>query len=193
VVDPTTVLITHLNEVIKNHAYEVLSRQDVQGLIDKVRGSAPALIDDLIPKQMSLSEVHRVLQGLLKERISIRDLNRILSTLSDRLGATHDIDQLVEYVRQALARTISSQYRNPDGIIEVFTLEPALEEMIIDHLRPTQYGTQIVLDPMTTQRLLLQVKNEADRTIALGNQPILLCSRKYARISGIWLRSICRV
>ncbi len=184
VVDPTTVLITHLSEVVKSHAHEVLTRQDVQGLIDKIRTTAPALIDDLVPKLMSLSEVHRVLQELLKERVSIRNMTVILSALGDRASGTRDLDQLVEFVRQALARTISNQFRNPEGIIDVFTLDPSLEEYLLDHLRPTQFGTQVVLDPSTAQRLLLQVKEQAERAIALGNQPTLICSsqvRPYLR------------
>jgi flagellar biosynthesis protein FlhA len=184
VVDPTTVLITHLSEVIKTHAYEVLTRQDVQELIDRVRAQAPALVDDLVPKQISLSETHRVLQGLLKERVPIRDMNRILSALSDNIGTTRDVNQLTEFVRQSLARMLSAQYKGADGTIEVFTLDPDVEEVMINHLRPTQFGTQVVLDPGSAQRLLLNIKSEAERALTIGNQPILLCSsqiRPYLR------------
>ncbi|HEX2951324.1 MAG TPA: flagellar biosynthesis protein FlhA [Armatimonadota bacterium] len=184
VVDPTTVLITHLSELIRNHAHEILSRQDAQLLIDKMRSVSPALIDELIPKVISLSEVHRILQSLLRERVSIRDLNRILSSVSDHVSATRDIDQLTEYARQSLARAISEQQRGTDGSIEVFTLEPALEEMLIAHLRPTQFGTQIVLDPVMAQQVLLKIKEQAERAITLGNQPVALCSsqlRPYLR------------
>jgi flagellar biosynthesis protein FlhA len=176
VVDPTTVLITHLSEVIKNHAYEILSRQDVQMLVEKTRSLSSALVDDLIPKQLSLSELHRVLQNLLKERVPIRDLNRILTALSDHITMTHDIDMLTEYVRQSLARTITSQYRSAEGFLEVFTLEPSIEQMIVENLRQTQMGMQIVLDPMVAQKLLMKVKEQADRAISMGYQPILLCS-----------------
>ncbi|MHB9130828.1 MAG: flagellar biosynthesis protein FlhA [Armatimonadota bacterium] len=176
VVDPTTVLITHLSEVIKGHAYEILTRQDVQLLIDKVRTSAPALVEELIPKQLTLSEIHRVLQTLLKERVCIRDLNRILATLSDHAVATKDIDQLTEYVRQGLARTITNQHRSTDGTLDVFTLDPELEEKLIDNLRMTQFGMQIVLDPESAQRTLVNVKAQAERAIMLGNQPIVLSS-----------------
>ncbi len=176
VVDPTTVLITHLSEVIKNHAYEILSRQDVQMLVDKTRSLSSALVDDLIPKQLSLSELHRVLQNLLKERVAIRDLNRILTSLSDHITMTHDIDMLTEYVRQSLARTITSQYRSTEGFLEVFTLEPSIEQMIVENLRQTQMGMQIVLDPMVAQKLLMKVKEQADRAVSMGYQPILLCS-----------------
>jgi len=184
VVDPTTVLITHLSEVVKSHANEVLTRQDVQQMIDNLRSFSPALVDDLVPKTMSLSEVHRVLQNLLKERIPIRDLNRILSTLSDYVGVTRDIDQLTEYVRQSLARVISSHHRSNDGKLDVFTLDPTIEEMMLTNLRPTQFGTQVVMEPTAAQRVLNGVKTQAERAIAMGNQPIALCSaqlRPYLR------------
>jgi flagellar biosynthesis protein FlhA len=176
VVDPTTVLITHLSEIIKTHAHEVLTRQDAQALVDKVRASSPALVDELVPKVMSLSEVHRILQNLLRERVPIRDLNRILSVMGDYIGTTRDLDQLTEYVRQALARAISRYHQGTDGAIDVFTLDPALEEMMLDHLRPTQFNTQVVLDPLLAQQLLTSVKAHAERAIAMGNQPIVLCS-----------------
>ncbi|MHB0936626.1 MAG: flagellar biosynthesis protein FlhA [Armatimonadota bacterium] len=184
VVDPTTVLITHLSEVVKSHANEILTRQDVQQMIDNLRSFSPALVDDLIPKTMSLSEVHRVLQNLLKERIPIRDLNRILSTLSDNISLTRDIDQLTEYVRQSLARVISSHHRSHDGKLDVFTLDPTIEEMMLTNLRPTQFGTQVVIEPGTAQHVLTGMKTQAERAIAMGNQPIALCSaqlRPYLR------------
>jgi flagellar biosynthesis protein FlhA len=184
VVDPTTVLITHLSEVIKNHGNEVLSRQDVQRLLDRLRHAAPALVDDVVPKLLSLSEVHRVMQNLLRERVPIRDLNRILSTLSDYASITRDIDQLTEYVRQSLGRTISHQYRNADNLIEVFTLDPALEEMMIERLRPTQFGTQVVMEPDLAQIVLMRIRAQAERALSMGNQPIVLCSsqlRPYLR------------
>jgi flagellar biosynthesis protein FlhA len=145
-------------------------------LVEKTRSLSSALVDDLIPKQLSLSELHRVLQNLLKERVPIRDLNRILTALSDHITMTHDIDMLTEYVRQSLARTITSQYRSAEGFLEVFTLEPSIEQMIVENLRQTQMGMQIVLDPMVAQKLLMKVKEQADRAISMGYQPILLCS-----------------
>ena len=184
VVDPTTVLITHLSEVVKSHAHEILTRQDVQQMIDRARSFAPALVDDLVPKAMSLSEVHRVLQNLLKEQVPIRDLNRILSTLSDYVATTRDIDQLTEYVRQSLARVISSHHRGTDGKLDVFTLDPTVEEMMLTNLRPTQFGTQVVIEPTVAQRVLAGIKTQAERAIAMGNQPIALCSaqlRPYLR------------
>ncbi len=176
VVDPTTVLVTHLSEVIRGHAHEVLARQDVQGLLDKVRAAAPALVDDLVPKVISLAEVHRVLQNLLRERISIRDMNRILSTLGDYAPSVREVDQLTEHVRQALARVISSQYRGADGPIDVITLHPDVEDLLLNNLRPTQYGLQIVLDPASAQALLLNLKAQVERMVGLGYQPVLLCS-----------------
>ena len=193
VVDPTTVLITHLSEVIKSHAYEILTRQDVQGLIDRVRAFSPALVNELIPKAMSLSEAHQVLQQLLKERVPIRDMNRILSTLSDHVGATRDLSQLIEFVRQALARTLSSQYRGTEGTIDVFTLDPNVEEILLSHLHPTQYGTQIVLDPDVAQRLLLGVKAQASARSPSVISRSSSVHRRCGPICAIWWRNICPV
>ncbi|MHB9025423.1 MAG: flagellar biosynthesis protein FlhA [Armatimonadota bacterium] len=176
VVDPATVFITHLSEVIKSQASEIFSRQDLQRMLDKAHSASPALVDDLVPKALSLSEVHRVLQCLLRERVTIRNMNRILATLADHAATTRDIDQLTEYVRQSLARSISQQHSGEDGVIEVFTLEPQIEEMMLDHLRQTQFGMQVVLDPDIAQRLLKGVKAEAEHAISLGNQPVALCS-----------------
>ena len=176
VVDPTTVLITHLSEIVRSHAHELLTRQDLQALLDKVRRGAPALVDELIPKALSLAEVHRVLQLLLQERVSIRDLNRILSTLGDFATTTRDIDILTEHVRRALARAISQQKRGPDGNLDVITLAPALEELIMSHLHPTPFGTQIVLDPSATQLVLQNVRAQAERSVSLGSAPIIVCS-----------------
>ncbi len=176
VVDPTTVLVTHLSEVIRGHAHEILTRQDVQGLMDKVRAVAPALVDDLVPKVMSLAEIHRVMQNLLRERVSIRDLNRVLSTLGDYAPSIRDVEQLTEHVRQSMARVISNQYRGAEGPIDVITLDPDVEELLLDNLRPTQYGLQIVLEPGTAQTLLLNIKAQAERMIAMGYTPVLLCS-----------------
>ncbi|HEY3417810.1 MAG TPA: FHIPEP family type III secretion protein, partial [Armatimonadota bacterium] len=164
------------SEVIRCQASEVFSRQDVQRMLDKVHSIAPGLVDDLVPKALSLSEVHRVLQNLLRERVSIRNLNRILATLADHAATTRDIDQLTEYARQALARNISQQHSGEAGVIEVFTLDPQIEEMMIDHLRQTQFGMQVVLDPDVAQQLLKNVKAQAENAIGLGNQPVALCS-----------------
>lgn len=184
VVDPATVLITHLSELLRAHAHEILTRQDVQALLEKVRRSAPALVDELVPKVMSLAEVHRVLQQLLQERLPIRDMNRILSALGDYAGATRDCDELAEHVRRALARTITQLKRNPDGSMDVITLAPAVEEMLLTQLHPTTLGTQIVLDPAIFRQLVQNIRAQAERAIALGIQPMLLCSsaiRPYLR------------
>jgi len=176
VVDPTTVLITHLSEIIRSHADHILTRQDVQALLDKIRRTAPVLVDELVPKAMGLAEVHRVLQLLLQERVSIRDMNRILTALGDHIAATRDTDILTEYVRQTLARTITQHKCHTDGSIDVITIAPSLEETMLTYLHPTQFGKQIVLDPGIAQQVLQGVRAMAEKAVSLGNQPIILCS-----------------
>ncbi len=182
VVDAPTVLITHLGEVIRRHAAEILSRQDVQLLLDNLRKTAPAVVDEVVPKLLSLSEIHRVLQGLLKERVSIRDLTRILSTLADYAGMTRDTDQLVEYVRRGLARSITAAHTNRQGLLEVFTLDPAIEELLITSVRQTTQGPMPIPDPDTARRLLQRIAIAVEQMTSSGSEPVLLCSPQARRV-----------
>jgi len=176
VVDAATVVITHLSETIRGHAQEILSRQDVQALIDNVKVASPALIEDLIPKAMTLGEVQKVLQNLLRERVSIRDLTTILETLADHAASVKDVDLLAEHVRQALARPITRQHRSADGRLHVFTVDPRLEEILIGAVQRTPAGSQLVVQPEVAQRLVESVRAQAERAAAMGHEPIALCS-----------------
>jgi len=182
VVDAPTVLITHLGEIIRRHAGEVLGRQDVQALLDNLRASAPAVVDELVPKLLSISEVHRVLQQLLEERVSIRDLARILALLADYAPITHDIEQLTEYVRRGLGRAITAANVGSDGGLDVFTLDPSLEEMLINSVRQTTAGPRPVPEPEVGRRLLAEIARQAEATAATGLSPILLCSPQARRV-----------
>jgi len=182
VVDAPTVLITHLGEIIRRHASEILSRQDVQLLLDNVRKTAPAVVEEVVPKALSLSEVHRVLQGLLQERVSIRDFARILSTLADHAGTTRDTDQLIEYVRRGLARPITAAHVNTHGAIEVFTLDPAVEEVLISSVRQTTQGPMPIPDPDTARALLENIAAAIQDMTNTGCAPILLCSPQARRV-----------
>ena len=175
VVDPASVIATHLSEIIKANAPELLSRQDVQNLIDNVKKTAPAVVDELIPAQMTVGEVQRVLQNLVRERISIRDLVTILEALGDAAGTYRDIDTLTEYVRSRMARSICSQYAQPEGLY-VVTLDPSLEQLLLDSLDVTEHGTYLAPDPKVYRALISSLVAESERMASGGLQPIVLTS-----------------
>mgnify|MGYP000944409234 CR=1 FL=1 len=175
VVDPPSVIATHLTEVIKKHAHELISRQDVQSLIDNIKQNHSALIEELIPKQMSIGEVQKVLANLLKEGISIRDLPTILETLADYIAVTRDTDILTEYVRQGLARAISSKYIGKEKA-NVITLDPKLEQQIMGAVQQTEHGSYLSLDPSVTQKIISEVYKQIQKLLSMGQQPIILAS-----------------
>lgn len=175
VVDPPSIIATQLTEVIKSNLHELLSRQDVQTLIDNVRETNPALVDELTPKYLSLGEVQKVLANLLKEGISIRDMVTILETLADYAPATRDPDMLTEYARQSLSRAISRKYFTND-VNTVITLDPELEQQIMKNVQQTEQGSYLVLDPQTTQKIFDRLNVEINKLVSRGQQPIILTS-----------------
>ena len=178
VVDPMTVMITHLTEVIRKNAGEVLSRQDMQSLLEAVKDSAPAVVGELVPNLLSVGEVQSVLQNLLVERVSVRDLTTILETLADFAKLTKDIDVLTEYSRQRLSRNICRQYTGPDGDLSVFTLHPSLEQTLADSIRQTEIGSRLILDPSMVQQTLEATKPAVERLADTGKHPVALCSAR---------------
>jgi flagellar biosynthesis protein FlhA len=175
VVDPPTVISTHLTETIKSHVHELLGRQEVKKLVDNIKDNYPALVDELIPKQMTYGEVQKVLSNLLKEGVSIRDLVTIMETLADYAGVTRDPDMLTEYVRQALARTISKKFI-PGKKAKVVTLAQNLEDKIMDSIQQTEQGNYITLDPAVTKEIINNLTNQLEKFNQLGQQPIVLTS-----------------
>lgn len=175
VVDPPSIIATHLTEVIKKHAEELLGRQDVQKLLDNIKETYPALVDEVIPKSLTLGEVHKVLRNLLREEISIRDMVTILETLADYAPVTKDTDMLTEYVRQALWRAITKRFINGRKS-KVITLDQNLEQAIIDAVQQTDYGTYLSIDPSITQRIASSLMREVEKIMSLGEQPIILTS-----------------
>ena len=175
VVDPSSVITTHLAEVIKGHASEIMTRQDTSALIEHVKQANAAVIEELIPNLMTIGEVQKVLQHLLRERISIRDLVTILETLADYAGRTKDVDMLGEWVRTALARSICQQYvDDASGALQTLTLDPALEQMLVENMTPGM--PNLTLEPSVSRQFIQNLSAQMERMIALGfQQPVLIC------------------
>ena len=176
VVDASTVLVTHLTEIIKSHSHELLGRQEVKALVDSIKESYSAVVEELIPDQMSIGEVQKVLQNLLKEKVPIKDLLTIFETLADYAPGTKDLDLLTEYTRQALGRTICKQYKTSDNKLYVFTLDPYLENKISESLQQSAHGNFPVLDPSSAQKIIRQLAAQAEKVAQRGIQPLVLCS-----------------
>ena len=177
VVDPSTVITTHIKETIKRHASELLGRQETQALIDKFKESNPKVIEELIPDVLSLGKVQKVLQNLLKERVSIRDLRTILEQLADYGPTTQDTDILTEYVRQAMARPITKQFQSEDGSLSVMTLDREIEELIHSSIQKTEITSFLALEPTVAEKLLVKLQEAVEAmTPKLETSPVLLAS-----------------
>jgi flagellar biosynthesis protein FlhA len=176
VVDLPTVMATHLTEIIRSHAHELLGRQEASTLVENFKRSHPKVVEELIPDQLSLGSVVRVLQGLLKEQVSIRDLLTIFETLADEAPRTKDIEVLTESVRRNLARAITAKYTTEMGNIPVMTLHPHIEELIANSLLQTEQGVQLVMDPNTAHRLINEIARAVEGHPEVASQPILLTS-----------------
>lgn len=173
VVDPPSIIATHLTEIIKRHSHELLGRQEVKQLIDNVKESQPALVEELIPGQLSLGDTQKVLKNLLKEGVSIRNMVTILETLADYSNLTRDTDMLTEYVRQALSRIITKQFITNQPT-KVITLDQSLEQKIIDSIQQTDRGNFISIDPDIVQRVLSNLSYQLQKLTNLGEQPIII-------------------
>ena len=176
VVDPPSIIATHLMEIIRSHLDELLTRQDVHNLIENVKEANETLVSELVPKLLNVGEIQKVLQNLLAEGISIRDLVTIFETLADYAPSTHDTDVLTEYVRQSLKRAISNQYFNNNETTSVVTLDPNVEQVIMDSVKQTEQGAYLALDPDYTNRLMTSLREETDKLEELGRTPIIITS-----------------
>jgi flagellar biosynthesis protein FlhA len=184
VVDPPSVVATHLTEIVKRHAHELLGRQEVRALIDNVRETAPVLVDELIPGTLSIGDVQKVLQKLLREKVSIRNLPVILEALADHAMYTKDTDVLTEYVRQAMSRQITLQFTEPGQPLRVLTAGAGLEKAISERIEQSEQGSYLAMDPETTQRIYQVMSTEVSKMVNSGQQPIILSSpaiRMYLR------------
>ncbi len=176
VVDPPSIIATHLTEVIRRHIAELLTRQDVQNLVNNLKETNPALVDELTPKLLGLGEIQKVLQNLLSEGVSIRDLLSIFEVLADHASTTRDTDVLTEYVRQGLKRAISSRYFEPNAQNTCITLDPKIEQEIMGSVKQTEQGAYLTLDPERINAIMESLNEQIAKMEELGKIPIVITS-----------------
>lgn len=176
VVDAPSIIATHLTEVIRSHIAELLTRQDVQNLVNNLKESNPVLVDELTPKLLGLGEIQKVLQNLLEEGISIRDLLTIFESLADHAQTTRDTDVLTEYVRQSLKRAISNKYFPANETTSVITLDPKVEQEIMSSVKQTEQGAYLTMDPEKTKAIMDSVGTEIQKLEGIGKAPIIITS-----------------
>jgi flagellar biosynthesis protein FlhA len=184
VVDPPSIIATHMTEVVKRFTHELLGRQEVQVLIDNVKSTNPVVVDELFPKMLNLGEIQKVLANLLREGVSIRDMISILETLADYAPVTRDPDMLTEYVRQTLGRSISRSIIGPGGA-DVITLDPRLEQLIMDSVQKNEGGSYIAMEPAMTGKIVNNAAKQAEKLAQTGRQPIVLASPMNIQSVGV--------
>lgn len=176
IVDPSSVMITHLTEIIKGHAFEILCREDVQKLIENLKKESPSVVEELSPNVMPLGSVQEVLKNLLKEQVPIRDMATILETIADYVTMTKDTELLTEYVRQKLSRTICQKYQNVEGKIGVVSFDPQLEQTIANAIHKTDRGNLLALEPLMAQKLIDKLIEVVKSSLVTGYEVVLLTS-----------------
>jgi flagellar biosynthesis protein FlhA len=181
VVDPESVIVTHLTETIRRHAADLLTRQETRQLLETLKESNLAAVEEVVPDKLGVGEVQRVLQALLREGVSIRDLGTILEAIGDRAAFTRDPSILAEYARQALARTITSGYMDGEQTLRAISLDPGLEQEIADSVSHTQEGEYLAMDPDRAQALVGSLVGEVEQATGLGARPVLICSSRIRR------------
>lgn len=181
VVDSTTVIATHISETVRRYAHELVGRQELQQLLDNVAISAPKVVDELIPGQMGLGLVLRVVKSLLKEAVSIRDLRTILETLADYSALTKDPEVLTEFVRQSLGRFIVDQFKMDEDTLYLITLDRDIEDSVADSIQPSDQGSYLAIEPVMAQQIIASIRGMVDRFGMYGAQPVLLASPSIRR------------
>lgn len=178
VVDPTTVMVTHLTETIKKHSHELIGRQEVKLILDSVKEKYPTVVEELIPDLLTIGEVQKVLQNLLRERVPIKDMVTILESLADNSRNTKDIELLTEYVRFALGRSICNSLIDDNNTITVVTLSQQLEDIVGQNIQKSMQGSFPAIDPDTTSKVLASIRKVLDSVYFYDNQPVILVSPK---------------
>ena len=176
VMDPLDVLLRNFTETVKNYSYELLSRNSVELMINKIKEKQPSVVNELIPELMNVRELQKVLQNLLREKISIRNMVTIMETLTDWSRTTKDANILSEFCRQSLSKQICAGLINEENVITVISLDPKLEEIIRKSLRETAQGTFIALNPKISQQLLIKLAAEMRNVVITGDKPVILCN-----------------
>lgn len=176
VVDPTSVVATHLSEVIRSYAHELLGRQEVRRLLDQLKRDYPAVVEELVPQVVTVGEVQRVLQNLLREGVAIRDLVTILEAIGDGAATSKNIEYLTGLAREALGRQISAAYQGSDGSLPIITLEPRLEQQLAEALQQNDRGSVLSLEPATGQRLIERIAGWVEKAAVKGERAVLVCS-----------------
>jgi len=182
VVDSESVIVTHLTETIRSHAAQLLTRQDVRQLLDQLKESNEAVVNEVVPDILSLGEIQRVLQMLLGEGVSIRDLGAIVEAVGDKARITRDTGLLAEYARQALGRAITAPHVGADHTLRAITLAPSIEQEVATSITQTTDGEFLALEPARAQALLVAVRSQSENAGAHGGlRPVLLCSARVRR------------
>ncbi len=176
VVDPSTVIATHLTEVFKHNLHEFLGRQEIQSLLDNLSKSAPKAVEELVPGIMPLGRVQKVLQNLVRENVSVRDLLSIVETLADMGQAVHDPDQLTEYVRERLSRSIVKPFMDHEGALPIITLDNVVEKALQDSLRQSDHGAFLAMEPGLAQRIIRRINQASEEAVVSDGQPVLLAT-----------------
>jgi len=187
VVDAESVVVTHLTETIRRHVADLLTRQDVRTLLDSLKEHNAAVVDEVVPELLSVGELQRVLQALLREGVSIRDLGAVVEAAGDRARVTRDPDLLAEYARQALGRTIVTPYLDAERVLRAITLDPGVEQEVSESIAQTPDGEYLAMDPNRAQALVHSLSNHCEQAVARGRRPVLICSSRVRR----HLRRLC--
>ncbi|NLA75893.1 MAG: FHIPEP family type III secretion protein, partial [Deltaproteobacteria bacterium] len=181
VVEPASVITTHLSEVVRRHGHEFLGRQEVQNLLENISKTDPKVVEELTPGLLNLGAIQKVLQNLVREQVSIRDLLTIIETLADYAPLTKDTDILTEYVRQRLSRTITKPYLENKKTLRVINIKPSIEELITKGVNQTDFGAYLALGPSEANKIIHHVKKSIDDVAAKVEQPVILCSTTVRR------------
>jgi flagellar biosynthesis protein FlhA len=176
VVDPSTVIATHLTEVFRRHLGDFLGRQEVQALLDNLSKTAPKVVEELVPNTLSLGSVQKVLQNLVRENVSIRDLLSIVESLADNGVTSKNSELLTEYVRERLSRTIVRQYLDSNGALPIISLDPKAEQTLQESVRQTENGVFLALSPGVAQRLMQRISQAVEEAVNTDGQPVVLVS-----------------
>ncbi len=181
VVDPESVIVTHLTETIRSHAAELLTRQDVRTLLDRLKETNAAVVEEVVPEMLSLGEIQRVLQSLLSEGVAIRDLGTIVEAIGDKARTTRDTSLLSEYARQALGRAITAPHLDEQLRLQAITLDPAIEQEVSTSITQTTDGEYLAMEPTRAQAIVNALRTQVEHASARGARPVLLCSARIRR------------